>query len=94
MEATEVLQALRILLLAGFGFSAILAIVVLRGDADANWHRRYLDEHPGLRTDFEVWRKQRRRELLRAAGRCPDHLLILDASGKCGRCGSRPGGES
>ena len=86
----EVIESLRILLLAGLGLSVVLAIVVLRGDADATWFRRYLDEHPGLRQDFEMWRRHRRRKESLAAGRCPDHDLLLTTSGQCTQCRRRP----
>lgn len=90
VEADEVLESLRILLVSGLALSAVLAFVVLRGEGDATWHRRYLDEHPGMRQDFEVWRRHRRRELALAAGRCPDHDLLLDPHGSCTRCRGRP----
>jgi hypothetical protein len=90
VESTQVIESLRILLLAGFGLSALLAFAVLRDDADAAWLRRYLDEHPGLRVDFEVWQRRRRREVLLAAGRCPDHDMMLDGAGQCAQCGRRP----
>jgi hypothetical protein len=92
MQPFQVIEALRILLIAGFGLTALLAYVLMRADADTTWHRRYLDEHPGLRHDFEVWRRGRRRELLLAAGRCPDHDAMLDVSGRCAVCQRRPGG--
>ena len=90
MVPIEVVESLRGLLLAGLGLSVVLAFVVLRGDSDATWQTRYLDEHPAVRHDYETWRRQRRRRLLRAGGRCPDHDLLLDSSGMCSRCHRRP----
>ena len=86
----EVIESLRFLLLAGLAASVVLTVVVLRGDVDATWRRRYFDEHPGLRHDFETWRRQRRRKESLAAGRCPDHDLLLNTAGQCTRCRGRP----
>ncbi len=92
LEANQVLEGLRVLLFAGFGLTALLAFVLMRADTDASWLLRYLDEHPALRRDFNVWRRKRRRELLIAAGRCPEHEGLLDANGRCALCNGRPGG--
>ncbi len=86
MDPHQVIDTLRTLLVIGFGLSAFLAFVVFRADSDAGWRRRYFDEHPGLRQDFDIWRRKRRRELLLASGRCPDHDNILDSHGRCARC--------
>ena len=90
MDPTQIIEALRGLLLAGLGLSALLAFVVMRDDADQEMFKRYLKEHPGLQSDFDVWRRRRRRQLSVAAGRCPDHDSPLDTSGYCARCRRRP----
>jgi hypothetical protein len=90
VDSQQVIETLRTLLLIGFGLSALLAFVVFRADSEAGWRRRYLDEHPGVRQDFLIWRRHRRRELLLAAGRCPDHDDVLDARGECARCRGVP----
>lgn len=92
METNEIIDTLRILLLAGLALSGVLILAIWRSDNESSWYRRYLDEHPGLRSDFDVWRRRRVRELSLEAGRCPDHGVFLDTSGYCTRCHRRPDG--
>lgn len=90
MEPGQILDTLRILLAAGLLLSGLLVFAMWRGDSETSWYRRYLDEHPGLRSDFQSWRRRRSRELSLTAGRCPDHNVFLDAAGYCSRCHRRP----
>ena len=92
MQPNEAMEALRILLVAGFGLTALLAFILMRTDSDANWHRRYFDEHPPLRQAFDTWRRKRHRELMLASGRCPEHNAALDSFGRCAFCHGRPEG--
>jgi hypothetical protein len=90
VDPVHIIETLRVLLVIGFSLTAVLAYVLLRGDADRGWHRRYFEEHPGVRHDFDAWRRRRRRELTLSAGRCPDHELELDPRGVCAKCHRYP----
>jgi len=90
VEDGQILDLLRILLASGLVLSGLLIYIMRRGDAETSWYRRYLEEYPGLRSDFEAWRRHRRRQESVESGRCPDHKVYLDPAGLCSRCHGRP----